>query len=156
MYRKNRSWWSGPQRRQAAMSQGSMRILRALARTWRRVPGYNTSPNNLLGPPRRKRPVSRSGHALYRLGHRAAGHAPSDSGAGPGGRYPCRRTAPTAAVIQRPRSAGEEAFAKPVMKAGVLRTLLTLDHHVIEVTATAVADIDTYQDALDAGVTFSA
>jgi len=56
----------------------------------------------------------------------------------------------------RPRSAGEEAFAKPVMKAGVLRTLLTLDHHVIEVTATAVADIDTYQDALDAGVTFSA
>lgn len=149
MYRKNRSWWSGPQRRQAAMSQGSMRFLRALARTWRRVPGYNTSPNNLLGPPRRKRPVSRSGHALYRLGHRAAGHAPSDSGAGPGGRL-------QPLLSYRPRSAGEEAFAKPVMKAGVLRTLLTLDHHVIEVTATAVADIDTYQDALDAGVTFSA
>lgn len=55
-----------------------------------------------------------------------------------------------------PRSAGEEAFAEPVMNAGVLRTLRTLDHHVIEVTETAVADIDTYQDAIDAGVTFSA
>lgn len=155
MYRKNRSWWSGPQRRQAAMSQGSIGSPALWPVHGGACRGTTLHPTIWLGPPRRKRPVSRSGHALYRLGHRAAGHAPSDAGAGPGGSYPCRRTAPPL-LSYRPRSAGEEAFAKPVMNTGVLRTLLTLDHHVIEVTATAVADIDTYQDALDAGVTFSA
>lgn len=53
-----------------------------------------------------------------------------------------------------PRPVAEQLFAEPVVNAGIMQALRTHEHRVLEVPDAAVADLDTYQDALDAGITF--
>lgn len=53
-----------------------------------------------------------------------------------------------------PRQVAARIFAKPVVDAGIMRALRRTEHRVIDVPAASVADVDTYQDARDAGITF--
>lgn len=53
-----------------------------------------------------------------------------------------------------PRRLAEQLFGEPVVDAGLMRTLRACDHRVIGVPDAAVADLDTYRDALEAGITF--
>lgn len=53
-----------------------------------------------------------------------------------------------------PRRLADRLFAEPMLNAGLMRTLQHTDHHTLEVDEIAVADLDTYQDALNAGITF--
>ncbi|HIY85694.1 MAG TPA: NTP transferase domain-containing protein [Candidatus Yaniella excrementavium] len=53
-----------------------------------------------------------------------------------------------------PRSIAEHIFAKPLVNTGLMQVLRTTQYRVVEVPAAAVSDVDTYQDAIDAGITF--
>ncbi|GAA2033132.1 hypothetical protein GCM10009720_11990 [Yaniella flava] len=53
-----------------------------------------------------------------------------------------------------PRGLADRLFAEPALNAGLMPTLRDTHHHILEVDEMAVADLDTYQDALDAGITF--
>lgn len=53
-----------------------------------------------------------------------------------------------------PRPTAERLFGEPVLNAGLMQALRTAQHRVIDVSDAAVADLDTYQDALDAGIIF--
>ena len=53
-----------------------------------------------------------------------------------------------------PRDLADRLFVEPMLNAGLMPTLRDTNHHTLEVDELAVADLDTYQDALDAGITF--
>lgn len=53
-----------------------------------------------------------------------------------------------------PRRLAHELFAEPVANAGIMRTLQTTEYRLVDVAEAVVADVDTYQDAKDAGVRF--
>lgn len=54
-----------------------------------------------------------------------------------------------------PRALGDELFAQPLLNAGVWHALRKTPYHGIELPAHAGADVDTYQDAVEYGVTFN-
>lgn len=53
-----------------------------------------------------------------------------------------------------PRPVAEQIFAKPVVNAGLMQALRTTQYRIVDVPTAAVADLDTYQDAIDAGINF--
>lgn len=53
-----------------------------------------------------------------------------------------------------PRRIADSLFAEPVIDAGLMKTLGKFPHQVVDVSELAVTDLDTYQDAIDAGIRF--
>ena len=51
-----------------------------------------------------------------------------------------------------PRCIAEQVFAKRILNAGVMQTLDHINYRVLDVEATAVTDLDTYQDVVNAGI----
>lgn len=51
-----------------------------------------------------------------------------------------------------PRGVAEQIFANQILNAGVMQALNQIDYRVVKIEATAVTDLDTYQDVVNAGI----